>query len=127
MYGSFDHDLFHDQLRQMGKYFEDLGQNEFTLNQIAIPWFPDLTKGDLIKLYDINGGNEVIGIVSNIRVGAGTRSEFVHVWIELLVGQEDFVFHCRLNRHDFNDAILYTDVLAMHIDKIEVIQSMNFN
>lgn len=123
--GSFEHDLFLDQLRQIGKRYEStLGISEFTISSVMTPSLGDLSTGDLAKFMDIATGEEVIGIVSNIKVSTVSQFDFINVWITILSGDQDFLFQCRLNREQYNDAILYTNTLAMHIDKIEIIESL---
>lgn len=122
MHGSFEYDLFLEQLRQVGRnYRNSLGICEFSIQTLYTPVFGQLTQGDLARFTDMSTGETVIGIISKVKITISPDRELINTWVEVISGELQHVFHCSLNDVGYNDALLYTDKLAMHIDQIEIL------
>jgi hypothetical protein len=66
-------------------------------------------------------GEEAIGIISKIKITISPDRELINTWVEVISGESQYIFHCSLNDIGYNDALLYTDKLAMHIDQIVIL------
>ena len=86
-------------------------------------FFGYLKLGDLCHFY-CDHSPSVIGIISSLRFIITSTHDKIHLWASVLVGEEEYIFHTRIDSHKFNDALLYTRSEACSISSISVIGTL---
>lgn len=124
-----EHSLYVEHIRSLWRYYElhDPARvaEGLEVKEAYTLWFDKLTLGDLCEFYDVTSGQKEIGLLTDIRIVITTGQNYVHMWSSVMVGEEEYVFHTRIDRELYNDSLLYTKTHAMNVDVVTVINSID--
>lgn len=120
-----DHHIYVQSLRNRWRIqsLKKIPSQGISINEAYTYFFGHLKMGDLCH-FQCDHSPPVVGMISAMRYVVTSTHNKVHLWSSVLVGEEEYIFHTRIDNHDFNDALLYTKTQACSVSRVKVIGTL---
>ena len=127
MLPSIEHSMYIEKLKAMFMYYNTkvAVPEGMLIKEVHDPVFGHLKVGDLCLIEeDSEDPQSWCGIISELRIVVTSTHSKVHLWANILIGDEDYVFHSRICSATFDHALLYTKAHAMSVKSIIILNEL---
>lgn len=120
-----EHSLYVQTLRDKWRWksLTSIPSTGLSLQEAYTYFFGKLSIGDLCH-FTCDSSPSIVGMISDMRYVITSSHQKIHLWSTVLVGDQEYIFHTRIDSHEFNDALLYTKSQAVSVLKIQVLSGL---
>lgn len=120
-----EHSLYVQSLRDKWRWksLTSIPSNGLALEKAYTYFFGCLSIGDLCH-FICDDAPDVIGMLASMRYVITSSHQKIHLWATVLIGDQEYIFHTRIDNHEFNDALLYTKAEAVSVKDIKILSAL---
>lgn len=93
------------------------------LEEVHTYFFGLFKLGDLCQ-FECDGIPSFVGMISSMKYVVTSTHGKMHLWSSILVGEDVYIFHTRIDNSDFNDALIYTNIEANSVLDVKIIATL---